>query len=390
MKLPLVPLVAFFSFYPQVSTAEISGSLATPQTNFVYMCDSSIYEGMSCQSITNTTLINVSAQNLPYLVNPECEMNPNDIGCDSPPEVGFAYHTHIILNAKTGIATRKQVFVNGGIGGSVNYSVTNLSPTTQDNEMAQSLKIAEYTKDVVSKRYNFEISESGEVVNKLGETIDDVYYLTGGAASQSSGDGLPSDNIPNCGTMLDYVNNSRYDSTLPRCAAFINTFLTNSWDQINTSKITTELRKLDVQFQLLGVTISKKAENQFKLQFKYSDQSILVITIHINDENIVNGLEVDDLASRTAEGLTLRQHRSHLLSNIVPADFSTAESMAIGLLTGDYGCVSTLRTVGYHQRFQVTIIERGPDGTPKQVEFKLLSQTPEFQEVIVCGGGLRP
>ena len=92
--------------------------------------------------------------------------------------------------------------------------------------------------------------------------------------------------------MLDYVNNSRYDSTLPRCAAFINTFLTNSWDQINTSKITTELRKLDVQFQLLGVTISKKAENQFKLQFKYSDQSILVITIHINDENIV---QEDDL-----------------------------------------------------------------------------------------------
>ncbi|GLR71093.1 hypothetical protein [Agaribacter marinus] len=197
--------------------------IAEHAITFVHVCGLNA-QTPSCKQIDENFLISKVQAYLEYKNNSRCQ-RPNNPSCGALIKSATSYH--VIYDTTSEQVKKKKLHVELTDRGHVTeYNVSSVSPTYQEKNALQPMLVYKNELATVGKRFSFSVNDSGKMMNLLGETLSDVASLYGRSSSTHT-DGQ---SIGNCRTMLDYVNNTRINSSLPSCQNQLNTFLDNAMD----------------------------------------------------------------------------------------------------------------------------------------------------------------
>ena len=357
--------------FSNVSVAAIFPTSQILNEKIAYVCDGDISETMRCSDINNQYLITSTKLRVGPAFNPECSMNPNDPTCPNE-RIRFGDVFYTTFNARTGSVTKSVVKVtpSGNTFSPQNFVVQSSTPTSSEIAQAEELYQLNEQYKTLQKRYTF--SQVGDqMVNLLGENMSN---LSGQHTS-----------IANCHTATSYPNSSESDSSLAPCDGFLNNYLSNIHNENRgLSDFYDSLSKWEatVTLRFVSVKIFPKRDNKFKLSFKFSDNSILVLEITDNGKNNPPTIILDKDGSKDSQGRSLRSHQSITQASWGEFSISGAELESWSLLNG---CSYVRTTIGYDQRLKVQVIERAPDGRPTRWKITAISYTPVFDQVYTCG-----
>jgi len=348
--------------------------IGEPTTHVLsYICGSVAYSGVSCGQLTNQYLQNKTWQFINSYGISETDTFVNKI-----------------FNAQTGSVTVIN-FYGTGLGG---FSIVAATPSAQDQQIMSDINQLQSNYEILKDLFTFKEIDDGVFVNERGQSVSQVLAMSNDAGSasnnqstSSSGDGA--DFFSNCRTSVDYLYNSRVTPGGARCTDGLDSYIRDISKNIHTDNLRDFASKLNAKITIGFIEISPTIDNVLQFKVEFNDDSVLVIDIKLNSINDSVTPEINMDQSISATGASLRNFQDRVDNNAdVPQDLSTEEAMALGSGTGDTSCYVDLAVLGYNQRFKVKVLERDPQtGRPTRVRITLISNTPQFGQVVICSSG---
>lgn len=355
-------------------------SVSSNTYKLILVCESDYAEyATDCENMTNTVLEILSNQYLALPVNPECEMNPNDITCGNI-SIGLFQAVDYIFTYPTSDYYVVKRVTNNAFG-----PLTSIVNTSEYDVEFSKVKQLDQLKKDVDDTYHFVENSYGEFINKNGDSIDEVakqygvntaslYYKNAVTVSSNTDNEFPAS--AGCRTAVDYV-------IVPGCASAINGMI----DAVDSSENSAMRRfgelfeTFDIDFGFLKASLKNEKSFDFKLERNSAnDNSVLVLTITPSSQDgVPPSIVIDSDQSRNSSGLTFNYLENSLNGNVSGLGVSGAElaSYLQGPLLG-LNCGSGFGIIGYDREYFVTVVR---DSAGTRIYIDLLSSTPIYGTV---------
>lgn len=333
--------------------------------------------------MNNGFLMNKTYPDLTFRPHPSCVRggprggNPN---CGEV--VNFFSAQHTIFDVKSGEVRKVNIQVSPtGNDLSTGYTFTNLTSSQTELSLLNEMIAFRNGRFDLDKRLQFVQNSDGFMINKIGESFEQV-LSSFGIANQSTSSNTPK--IGNCGTMLDYHHNKLGADDSVGCRTRLNSHLRSVAEETE-SDFVNFFRNIKASLKAEFVEISLTGDgNKQKVSFKFSDGSVITLEITYNGEEVAPGLEVDQNASYTHDESTLAQFLNDLDNPSVNQIVFSGREIGSVYGRGFDQCRSFIQSLGIIQKVKVTVTARNPSGRPTAWTVELISQTHITQRTTSC------
>lgn len=309
-----------------------------------------------------------------------CANNSSEPKCSSLiASTGVAYFTVIDVTNNDVTKMKVDITSNSNATNPQSFFASWASPSQDDLTLAENLNELDVIYLTLIKRASFE-EKAGLFVNKLGESWASLAQL----ANLNTGD---FSTIGNCKTALSYIYGDRTDATSKRCDALINSWIDVQAKELNSGIFTDFFYKRNsikttVTLEYETYEVIKK-DTQIRLNFKFSDGSLIVLVITDNGPGSNPGVEVDTISSRDSEGTVLAKKLVELGYTPDSADVGYVSNAEAQAWARKINCDPHINSA-INQKIKIVIKERDEDGKPVKVEFRIVDQTALTGNVYEC------
>ncbi len=350
-------LISFILFSSQTLALGI-----TKVIDVYYVCDSDIKESVECNNLTDYDLIERAKSMVPTTKTEECLLNPLDITCGAnfqqPGSVTFTTYS-----ARNGTIDKRKVNISP-----FGVTIQNTPPTTVDLDNAQQSQEANELYLYIKKSLQFKQSSTGVIIDGNNNT---PLNANGSAMTR----------LGNCRSALSYATNDRFDSSLPSCQSFLNSFIINEWQKAGSPMSSFKGFLKSLSLNIPGFTY-EFSDATFNFVIKFSDRSLLSLQIILpNNPNGYPSIVLDKNASHTSSLETLQE--------FLASDSSPNSNVSHGELVAYLGsegvrdsCSTNLQAIGYYVDYLIVTTEY-PDGTVKY-SVQRLGSSPIYDIVTTC------
>jgi hypothetical protein len=331
----------------------------------------------ACSDFTDQRLVEIAQSSAALVIQPECEWNPDDIGCENPqPGFSFDPHEFIIIDTSNGTVNVKNVSLQPWIG-----IVVASGSSNSYQQLAYESYLLNNEYEYAKSEMTWSPSANGDFVNGNGVSLIDDFNFYAGTTSTQSGN-TPASNpgqeyVNHCISVISYQNNSQCAA---QTTAYLdakykdpNSFLTQMWDR---------LTGFSFDYGELGFSVNfVSGENYESHSIAFGPIAVLVFKIvRPTTEGQPPTIEIDKNASRTAQGLSFTEAEVRA-NNPGMGGFGLSGASLFELLRGSAGssCVEIALQIGWERDYLVTQDEDG-----NIISYQLMGQVPIYQYIENC------
>jgi hypothetical protein len=342
--------------------------------------------------VNNGYLINKIYPDLTFRPHPSClRGGPRGGSSNCGEVVNFFSAQHTIFDVKSGEVRKVNIEVRPtGNDLSTEYNFTNLTPSQTELSLLNEMISFRNERLQLGKRLQFVENADGFMINKTGESFEQVLSSFGIANHAASSNTLARGTEKgtakgNCLTMLDYQHNTLGPRDSMGCRSRLNSHLKNVAKETESDAVNF-FRNIKATLNTVFIDVSISGEgNKQKVSFTFTDGSIITLEITYNGTDVAPSIEVVPSASYTSDDSTLTQFLIDLTNPSVNRIIFSGREISSVYGSGFDGCRDFIESLGVIQEVEVTITGRAPDGRPISWSVKLISQHDVVKTSTRCG-----